>query len=122
MTATGNVRTAGSRGIVTNTWREDEMTTDTIQKIQACLTVRHNGGEKKKIIDVEVLLKRHKAESVISLLKRLLKEKQKSLVALINTDESRFEIDEIIGTMFRLHLAISRLEQEREEVKDKCPS
>jgi hypothetical protein len=50
--------------------REDEMTTDTIQKIQACLTVRHNGGQ-KKIIDVEVLLKRHKAESVISLLKRL---------------------------------------------------
>ncbi len=97
------------------------MTADTIQKIQACLTVRHNGG-KKKIIDVEVLLKRHKAESVISLLKRLLKEKQKSLVTLINTDESRFEIDETIGTMFRLHLAISRLEQEREEVKETCPS
>jgi hypothetical protein len=100
--------------------REVEMTTDTIQKIQACLTVRHNGGQKKKIIDVEVLLKRHKAESVISLLKRLLKEKQKSLVALINTDESKFEVDETIGTMFRLHLAISRLEQEREEVKDNC--
>jgi CYTH domain-containing protein len=97
------------------------MTTDTIQKIQACLTVRHNGGQ-RKIIDVEVLLKRHKAESVISLLKRLLKEKQKSLVALINTDESKFEVDETIGTMFRLHLAISRLEQEREEVKETCPS
>jgi hypothetical protein len=97
------------------------MTTDTIQKIQACLTVRHNGGQ-KKIIDVEVLLKRHKTESVISFLKGLLKEKQKNLVALINTDESRFEIDETIGTMFRLHLAIRRLEQEREEVKDRCPS
>ncbi len=97
------------------------MTTDTIRKIQACLTVRHNGGQ-KKIIDVEVLLKRHKAESVISLLKRLLKEKQKNLVTLINTDESRFEIDETIGTMFRLHLAIRRLEQEREEVKETCPS
>jgi hypothetical protein len=44
------------------------------------------------------------------------------LVALINMDESRFEIDETIGTMFRLHLAISRLEQEREEVKETCPS
>ncbi len=96
------------------------MTADTIQKIQACLTVRQNGTS-KKIVDVEVLLKRHKAESVISLLKRLLKEKQKNLVTLINTDESRFEIDETIGTMFRLHLAIRRLEQEREEVKDKCP-
>jgi hypothetical protein len=96
------------------------MTADIIQKIQACLTVRQNGGQKKKIIDVEVLLKRHNAESVISLLKRLLKEKQKNLVSLINTDESRFEIDETIGTMFRLHLAIRRLEQEREEVKERC--
>jgi hypothetical protein len=105
-----------------STWREDEMTADKIQKIQACLTVRHNGDQKKKIIDVEVLLKRHKAESVISLLKRLLKEKQKSLVALDNTDESRFEIDETIGTMFWLHLAIRRLEREKEEVNDTCQS
>ena len=97
------------------------MTTDTIQKIQACLTVCRNGDEKRKIIDVELLLKRHKAESVISLLKRLLKEKQKTLVTLIDTDESRFEIDEIIGTMFRLHLAIRRLEREKEEVKEHVP-
>jgi transposase len=101
--------------------REDEMTTDTIQKIQACLTVCRNGDE-KKIIDVELLLKRHKAESVISLLKRLLKEKQKTLVTLVDTDESKFEIDEVIGTMFRLHLAIRRLEREKEEVKETCPS
>ena len=98
------------------------MTADTIHKVQACLTVCQNGGQKKKIIDVEVLLKRHKAESVISLLKRLLKEKQKSLVTLVNTDESRFEIDETIGQMFRLHLAIRRLEKETEEVKDTCQS
>ena len=97
------------------------MTADTIQKIQACLTVSRDGDE-KKIIDVELLLKRHKAESVISLLKRLLKEKQKSLVTLVNTDESRYEIDETIGQMFRLHLAIRRLQRETEEVKDKCPS
>ena len=97
------------------------MTGDTIQKIQACLTVSRDGDE-KKIIDVELLLKRHKAESVISLLKRLLKEKQKSLVTLVDTDESRYEIDETIGQMFRLHLAIRRLQKETEEVKDKCPS
>jgi hypothetical protein len=102
--------------------REGEMTTDTIQKIQACLTVCRNGDEKRKIIDVELLLKRHKTESVISLLKRLVKEKQKTLVTLIDTDESRFEIDEIIGTMFRLHLAIRRLEREKEEVNNTCPS
>ena len=87
------------------------MTAKTIQKVQACLTVSHN-GEKKKIIDVEGVLKRHKAGSVISLLKELLKEKQKTLLALVGEDESRSEIDETIATMFRLHMAIMRLEQE----------
>jgi hypothetical protein len=87
------------------------MTTETIQKVQSCLTVCRN-GDRKKIINVEVLLKRHGTESVVSLLKGLLKEKQKTLVALFEADESRFEIDETIGTMFRLYLAIWRLEQE----------
>jgi hypothetical protein len=41
---------------------------------------------------------------------------------LVNTDESKYEIDETIGTMFRLHLAIRRLEREKEEVNNTCPS
>ena len=96
------------------------MTTESIQKVQALLTVCRNGDRKKKIIDVEVLLKRHKAESVISLLEGLLKEKQKTLVVLFDADESRFEIDETIGTMFRLHLAIRRLEREVEGATITC--
>lgn len=96
------------------------MTTESIQKVQALLTVCRNGDGKNKIIDVEVLLKRHKAESVISLLEGLLKEKQKGLIALIVTDESRFEIDETIGTMFRLHLAIRRLVREIDGEKITC--
>ena len=96
------------------------MTTESIQKVQALLTVDRNGDGKKKIIDVEVLLKRHKTESVISLLEGLLKEKQKGLIALILTDESRFEIDETVGTMFRLHLAIRRLEREVEGATITC--
>jgi hypothetical protein len=100
--------------------REDQMTTESIQKVQALLTVDRNGDRKKKIIDVEVLLKRHKAESVLSLLEGLLKEKQNHLIALIVTDESIFEIDETIGIMFRLHLAIRRLEREVEGAKITC--
>ena len=95
------------------------MTTEAIQRVQACLTVSRN-GDKKKIIDVEVLLKRHRTDSVVSLLKGLLKEKQKTLVALFDADESRFEIDETIGTMFRLHLAIKRLVREVEGEKITC--
>jgi integrase len=56
------------------------MTAESIQKVQALLTVDRNGDGKKKIIDVEVLLKRHRTESVVSLLKGLLKEKQKGLI------------------------------------------
>ena len=96
------------------------MTAESIQRVQALLTVCHNGNGKKKIIDVEVLLKRHRTESVVSLLKELLKEKQKTLVALIDMDESRFEIDETVGTMFRLHLAIRRLEREVEGATITC--
>jgi hypothetical protein len=103
-----------------NGLREGEMTTESIQKVQAGLTVCRNGDKKKKIIDVEVLLKRHKAGAVISLLKGLLEEKQKTLIALIGTDESRFEIDETVGTMFRLHLAIRRLVREVEGEKITC--
>ena len=88
------------------------MTPEIIHRVQALLTVCHNGQRKEKIVDVEILLKRHKAESVVSLLKGLLKEKQKALVALIVTDESRTEIDEIAGAVSRLHMAIKRLERE----------
>ena len=42
------------------------MTAETIQMVQALLTVCRNDDRKKKIIDVEVLLKRHRTESVIS--------------------------------------------------------
>jgi hypothetical protein len=69
---------------------------------------------------VQILLKHHKAEAVISLLRNLFKEKQRTLIALMGMDESRFEIDEIIGTMFRLHLAIRRLERGLKEGEE-CP-
>jgi len=87
------------------------MTPEIIQRVQACLTVSRN-GDRKKIIEVETLLKRHRTESVIALLRGLLKAKKKTVVPLIEADESQFEIDETIGAMFRLHLAIRRLEEE----------
>jgi flagellar biosynthesis chaperone FliJ len=96
--------------------KEVKMTTDTIQKIQACLTVRQNGTS-KKILDVETLLRRHGHDQVLSLLLDLLKEKQKKLVRLMEGDRSKKEIDETVAQTFRLHMAIKVIEREMEEVK-----
>ena len=95
------------------------MTTETIQKAQAYLTVRQNGTS-KKIVDVETLLKRHRHGQVLSLLMDLQKEKQKKLVRLMEGDRSKREIDETVAQMFRLHMAIKVIK--REEVNNTCPS
>ena len=92
------------------------MTTDAIQKIQACLTVSQNGTS-KRIVDVETLLKRHGRGQVLSLLLDLQKEKEKKLVRLMEGDRSKCEIDETVAQMFRLHMAIKVIEREMEEVK-----
>ena len=96
------------------------MTTETIQQAQAYLTVRQNGTS-KKIMDVEILLKRHGHGQVLSLLLDLVKEKQKRLVHLMQGDRSMHEIDEVVAQMFRLHMAIKVIEKEM-EVKETCPS
>jgi hypothetical protein len=95
------------------------MTVETIQQVQAYLTIRQNGS-RKKIVDVETLLKRHGHGQVLSLLIDLQKEKEKRLVYLMQGDRSKREIDETVAQMFRLHMAIKVIE--REEVKETCPS
>jgi hypothetical protein len=94
------------------------MTSDAIHKVQSCLTVRQNGTS-KKIVDVEILLKRHGHGQVLSLLLDLIKEKQKKLVRLMEGDRSEREIDETVAQMFRLHMAIKVIEREM-EVKETC--
>ena len=94
------------------------MTSDAIQKVQSYLTVRQN-GTRKKIVDVETLLKRHGNGQVLSLLLDLQKEKQKKLVRLMAGDRSKHEIDETVAQTFRLHMAIKVIEREM-EVKETC--
>ena len=96
------------------------MTSDAIHIVQSYLTVRQNGTS-KRIMDVEILLKRHGHGQVLSLLLDLIKEKQKKLVYLMQGDRSIHEIDEVVAQMFRLHMAIKVIERER-EVKETCPS
>ncbi len=96
------------------------MNGETIRKVQAYLTIPNNGSLRRKVIDVEILLKRHGSESVIQFLKGLLKQKEKKLVHLVTKDQSSCEIEFVLGEMFRLHMAIKILEDEDEEVRFHC--
>ncbi len=89
------------------------MTTDTIQTVQSCLTVRKNGNT-RKILDVEALFKRHGNGQVLTLLLDLQKEKQKELVNLMRGDRSIYTIDETVAQLFRLHMAVKVLQREME--------
>jgi tryptophan 2,3-dioxygenase len=101
------------------------MTTETIQSIQEYLTVSHD-HQSRKIVNVEVLLRRHGPEPVIYVLKRLYKEKGEILAKLMEKDKSSSKIDEVIAAMFRIHMAIKEIEKwakqetEGKEVKLIC--
>ena len=90
------------------------MTKDIIKDAQAYLTVSTKDNGKKKILDIEHLLKRHPREEVIDLLKTYLKEKQDALKNLVLTDKSRQEIDSTVAIAFRVTMAIKIIELEKE--------
>ena len=89
------------------------MTVETVKEAQDFLTVTNN-GQVKRIIDIEMLLERHGSTMVLSLLKDLLKEKQRILRDLVVTDKTTPKVNETIAAMFRIHMAIKTIERERE--------
>ena len=94
------------------------MTSEMIQTAQDYLTVSADGnGKKRKIVDVDQLLRSHPYEEVIDFLKTILKEKQIALRDLILTDKTKKQIDETVGVMFRVTMAIRSL-QDGKEVRD----
>ena len=95
------------------------MTTETIKTAQDYLTVVHQDYGKREIVNVEILLERHRPEFVINILEDLFKEKRKALVKMMGADKSKSEIDRTVSEMFRIHMAIKVIE---EEVKIPCPS
>ena len=93
------------------------MTKEMIQLAQDYLTVASKENGKKKILDIDQLLRKHPSEEVINLLKTLLKEKQIVLRDFILEDKTKPEIDETVAVMFRVTMAIKTIQGER-EVKD----
>lgn len=92
------------------------MSKETIQEAQEFLTMISE-DRVRRIVDIEPLLARHPAESVLSMLGTLYREKEKVLKKLIHEDKTSSKINELIVSMFRIHMAMKTIEGEREEVK-----
>jgi hypothetical protein len=89
------------------------MTEDIIFEAQDYLTIENN-GMKKRIIDLDSLMKRHSMDEIISFLKDYLGEKNRALKNLILIDKTQRRVDEAVITMFRLTMAIKLLEDGKE--------
>ena len=117
MTGTGNAGDAILNNIAMNGSKEvHNMTIDTIIEAQEYLTIK-TGDEKKRIVDINSLLKKHRQGAVVLFLEQVLREQERQLKKQITTDKTSTDVNETIVTMFRLHMAIKTIEQEREEVK-----
>ncbi len=92
------------------------MTLEKITEIQNYLTVDY-GEHKKTILDINLLLRRHKPEVVVMFLYQLLKEKERALRNLIITDKSSSKVNDTISFMFRVFMVIKILERETEDIK-----
>ena len=89
------------------------MTEESIKTAQDYLTIRENGG-KRKIIDLDTLVRSHPHREVIEFLRTILKEKQVVLRDFILLDKTKKEIDETVSVMFRVTMAIKALEDRKE--------
>lgn len=92
------------------------MGNETVQMVQDYLTVVSE-SQVRRIIDIEPLLARHPARSVISFLDNYYKDKEKTLKTLIAEDKTSSAINDTIVTMFRIYMAIKTIEEDGEEVK-----
>ena len=90
------------------------MTNEMIQTAQDYLTVAAKENGKKKIMDIDHLLRKHSSEEVINLLKTILKEKQEKLRDFILEDKTKPEIDETVSIMFRITMAIKTIQNGKE--------
>ena len=86
-----------------------------ISEAQDYLTVEKDEGY-KRIVDIINLLQSHSTKEVILFLKDYLKGKEQALRNLILIDKTHRRIDQYVGAMFRITMAIKTLE-EGEEVK-----
>ena len=86
------------------------MTKRIINDVQAYLTIIQDDGKMVyQIVNVELLLRRHPPEAVISFLQELHKDYGKTLNKLIQEDKTNSMINELVAKRFRLKMAINTI-------------
>lgn len=84
-----------------------------ILKAQEYLT-RKKDGVIELIVGIDYLSENHSREEIVRFLKDYLSEKEKQLKDLILCDKSSNSIDQTVAVMFRIHMAISIIEERME--------
>ncbi len=86
------------------------MTKRAINDVQSYLTfIETEGNRVYQIVNVELLLRRHPPEAVVSFLQELHKDYGKSLSRLIQEDKTSSQINELVAKRFRLKMAINTI-------------
>lgn len=86
------------------------MTKRAINDIQSFLTFMEADGKRVyQIVNVELLLRRHPPEAVITFLQELHKDYSKTLSQLIQEDKTNSMINELVAKRFRIKMAINTI-------------
>ena len=86
------------------------MTKRAINDVQSFLTfVETDGNRVYQIVNVELLLRRHPPEAVVSFLQELHRDYGKSLSNLIQEDKTNSMINELVAKRFRIKMAINTI-------------
>jgi len=88
------------------------MTRKTIDQVQQYLTVIEESGDRvHQIVNVQLLLRKHPPDAVMSFLKQLHKEYGKTLAKLLRENRSDSRINELVARRFRIKMAINTIRQ-----------
>jgi len=94
------------------------MTKRAISDVQSFLTfVETEGNRVYQIVNVELLLRRHPPEAVITFLKELHKDYGKSLSQLIQDDKTHSRINELVAKRFRIKMAINTIRNHEKDME-----
>jgi len=69
---------------------------------------------RKRIVDIRRLSKDHTTQEIILFLKDYLREKEKGLQNMLLIDRTNKRVDEMVAAIFRLHMAINTIEEEKD--------
>jgi hypothetical protein len=92
------------------------MTRRAINNVQQFLTImKEDGNRVFQIVNVELLLRRHPPEAVISFLRELHKDHGKELGRLMREDASSSRVNELVARRFRIKMAINTIRNHTKE-------